>query len=425
MDESLKNQIREWIPFVLLLLLSLILILLYSLSPRLLQTWYEKTAYAWVHGVLSLLILLGSLGTLAISYYSYPRIQNLKIYLLGYTFFLTGLFIWGLTQSSSPELRKFLLVSKNFNLKIPLYFIICFNFWVVTFAQEFTKYKRTKMIAASLLILEFIILLPIPQILGRLCSPQLLKNFNNLSMAYYLIPLSFVLLFIIFSRMKMEHGLGGTLAGLLVLFCISAFSSSSDYASPKAMMMEKICFGAFYLFLPFGLMMNWLARVGHRVTYDPLLKIYNRDYFSRIAAETANINLGKNFCVAMIDIDHFKKVNDTYGHEMGDVVLYELAQTIKQQAMPKGITCRYGGEEIAIFFPKTEIEEAFEIAEGIRIAVKSHSVRHKGKTVSPTVSIGVGMNSSRYETVQQLIQATDKALYRAKVNGRNRTEKVR
>ena len=123
--------------------------------------------------------------------------------------------------------------------------------------------------------------------------------------------------------------------------------------------------------------------------------------------------------VAMIDIDHFKKINDKHGHQAGDQVLFHIAQTVQREVVPEGIVCRYGGEEIAVFFPKRQPKRIIQIMEGVRSAIEHLKIKHGRKNVSVTVSCGIAYRSRSSQRIVDIIHAADKALYRAKNNGRN------
>jgi diguanylate cyclase (GGDEF)-like protein len=126
----------------------------------------------------------------------------------------------------------------------------------------------------------------------------------------------------------------------------------------------------------------------------------------------------------MVDIDHFKRINDSYGHESGDKVLHTIAQVVRGYAMPRGITCRYGGEELAIFFPHTNLYKAVLITEKVRKAVKKTSIPvANNKKEILTVSIGVASNS-KGERILQTLKRADEALYRAKEGGRDQVKKA-
>ena len=129
---------------------------------------------------------------------------------------------------------------------------------------------------------------------------------------------------------------------------------------------------------------------------------------------------GKDFSVLMVDVDHFKKLNDTFGHMAGDSVLRKVAQTIQEASRNTDYTARYGGEEFAVILPHTGEEGAFIIAERIRKAVQN--MRWEQGHV--TVSIGTATWRSKEMSGADLIKEADKALYRAKETGRNRVSQA-
>lgn len=120
----------------------------------------------------------------------------------------------------------------------------------------------------------------------------------------------------------------------------------------------------------------------------------------------------------MVDIDHFKKVNDTWGHQAGDAILFQVAQTIQRSVIPEGIVCRYG-EEIIVFFLKTGLEECLPRVELLRRDIEKLKVSFNQEKLSVTVSCGLACRMDSAETMAQVIERADKALYQAKDNGRN------
>jgi len=117
----------------------------------------------------------------------------------------------------------------------------------------------------------------------------------------------------------------------------------------------------------------------------------------------------------MIDIDDFKQVNDTHGHQSGDHVLSEIGAMIRSSVREMDLPARYGGEEIAIIMPEITTEHAYKAAERIRQNIAQLAIDH----ISVTVSIGIGQTSVEINTPEKLIEASDKALYQAKVSGKN------
>ncbi|MBD3246662.1 MAG: diguanylate cyclase [Candidatus Omnitrophica bacterium] len=155
---------------------------------------------------------------------------------------------------------------------------------------------------------------------------------------------------------------------------------------------------------------------------DSLTHVYNRRYvMSRFAEEfdrAKNFNLRVSFL--MVDIDHFKKVNDTYGHLVGDVVLVEIAKIIRSNVRTIDFVARYGGEEFCMVLPETDKAGAIMVAERVRAQVSATRIKAFDERI--TVSVSVGVSSYPQNTLYQdvLIETADKALYQAKSLGRNR-----
>jgi diguanylate cyclase (GGDEF)-like protein len=128
------------------------------------------------------------------------------------------------------------------------------------------------------------------------------------------------------------------------------------------------------------------------------------------------------FSLLMIDIDHFKRVNDEHGHPAGDAVLRELGAVLKDCLRTVDVVARYGGEEFVVILPHTNHEEAVQTAERVRARVGSHVFKTQGKELQITVSVGVAScPGAGADTAEAVIREADKALYRAKNAGRDRT----
>ncbi len=158
---------------------------------------------------------------------------------------------------------------------------------------------------------------------------------------------------------------------------------------------------------------------------DALTGINNRRSFYEQAKKEFNQAKRKNthLAVLMLDADYFKKVNDTYGHAMGDLVLKHLANSIKATLRDVDLLGRVGGEEFAVVLPQTPLQEALEIAERLRKALEACQVPlPEGGSISFTVSIGLAMLTNQEMQLDQLAQKADLALYQAKSLGRNRVE---
>ncbi len=156
--------------------------------------------------------------------------------------------------------------------------------------------------------------------------------------------------------------------------------------------------------------------------HDSLTKVYNRRYFMRRYLEeferAKKFNLNLSFL--MIDIDHFKKINDTYGHLVGDAVLREVANLIKENIREIDFIARFGGEEFSAILPETDKAGAIMMAERISSRVSRRRIRVFDETLNATISIGVAAFPQNTIHSDVLVEISDKALYKAKVSGRNR-----
>ena len=158
---------------------------------------------------------------------------------------------------------------------------------------------------------------------------------------------------------------------------------------------------------------------------DGLTKLHNHRYFQDELARAFDESkrYERPLSLAMIDIDFFKKVNDTYGHAVGDEILKGVAQLYKSSVRSTDLVARYGGEEFAVMMPETNLDDALIFAEQIRALIESTQMTTQAGPLNVTVSIGVAsVPHSRIPKPKELIVAADKALYRAKKAGRNQVQ---
>jgi diguanylate cyclase (GGDEF)-like protein len=156
---------------------------------------------------------------------------------------------------------------------------------------------------------------------------------------------------------------------------------------------------------------------------DYLTGLYNRRYFNEIAQDLIHISKRekKPFSVIMLDVDRFKRINDTYGHSVGDDVIKILSNTIIETVRESDIVARYGGEEFSLLLPFTDKEGALKIAEKIRKNVENKKIIiYDGKIIQFTVSLGVDSIEHGDKNVEQALNRADNALYLAKESGRNK-----
>jgi diguanylate cyclase (GGDEF)-like protein/PAS domain S-box-containing protein len=154
---------------------------------------------------------------------------------------------------------------------------------------------------------------------------------------------------------------------------------------------------------------------------DPLTNLFNRRYLE----ETLDRELARaarerySVCIMMIDIDHFKQVNDTYGHEAGDAMLKDMADALAGHSRRGDFACRFGGEEFVIVMPNINMDVAYERAEALRESLNSLRVPYGRYSLSATFSMGIACYPANGETRDSLLRAVDKAMYAAKDAGRD------
>ncbi|HMD68166.1 MAG TPA: GGDEF domain-containing protein [Chitinivibrionales bacterium] len=354
-----------------------------------------------------------SLAAFFAGHFSYPRVHNVRVYLAGYLTCLFGIayfvlyrFVWG------PPLPK-----AGPGYAVALYVLMLVNCYGILFLSKEFKYRDVRRLTLAIVTVEGVLVL-----VARL-SPQVTEWVQLLDAPYVWDPRFFAgaLLFagvaipsVLF--LKKDFFLGGLLAGWAVFFApawISRLWGRGVYP------LEIAEFTAMPVYLTICVIVHWFMRMDRRISYDPLLHIYNRDYCSKIISEQSSIDTSPPFAVAMVDIDHFKNVNDTYGHQAGDQVLYAVAQAIQNEVVPAGTLCRYGGEEMVVFFPQIGIREAEPVIERVRKSIETLKVRTRNKTLSVKVSCGISARDDISQSVIDVIHTADKALYKAKKEGRN------
>lgn len=154
---------------------------------------------------------------------------------------------------------------------------------------------------------------------------------------------------------------------------------------------------------------------------DELTGLYNRRYFDKVLETEIKraVRYNRPLTLIMVDIDHFKKFNDTYGHQKGDSVLRTVSTILKENSRSSDIVCRYGGEEIAVILPEQNINHGINTAEKLRttLALEAKEIEN----VEITASFGISTTGKDVYTGEQLIKNSDTALYKAKKSGRNCT----
>jgi two-component system, cell cycle response regulator len=159
---------------------------------------------------------------------------------------------------------------------------------------------------------------------------------------------------------------------------------------------------------------------------DPLTRLFNKRYLlDRLDSELKfALRHDTPLSVLMLDVDHFKELNDRHGHLAGDAVLANLAAALQRAVRNEDIVARFGGEELAVVLRAAGIEQAAALGERLRRVAELMVTRYRGLELRATISVGVAaFPTTRAETVEQLLEAADQALYRAKHEGRNRVSR--
>lgn len=155
---------------------------------------------------------------------------------------------------------------------------------------------------------------------------------------------------------------------------------------------------------------------------DKALQVYNKHYFlTRLDEELRRHRvLAAPLTLALIDVDHFKRLNDSYGHLVGDAALTHLVALVKGRIRDADVFCRYGGEEFGLIMPQTPPQQALQVAEQLRMLVANAPLQQGNRLIDMTISLGISDASDPDATPDGLIQRADRALYHAKHSGRNR-----
>ncbi len=166
-----------------------------------------------------------------------------------------------------------------------------------------------------------------------------------------------------------------------------------------------------------------MEKMAELSTKDELTGLYNRRYFMESAEREAagSVRYGQNLSLLMLDLDFFKKINDSNGHAAGDTALRQTARLLKESIRQYDIACRYGGEEFAVIMPNTHLRDARIFCERFRKKIEKMAIPYESKELRFTVSIGVAQFSPDIDkSIGDLIKRADNGLYTAKKQGRNR-----
>ena len=161
--------------------------------------------------------------------------------------------------------------------------------------------------------------------------------------------------------------------------------------------------------------------LSHQAHHDSLTNVLNHRAIVDVLDQlwSRSVRDGSPLAVLMLDIDYFKRINDNYGHQVGDYALREFCKLVKKELRPYDSLGRYGGEEFTVCLPATEADAALLVAERIRKCIETHPIQYDEISFTMTVSIGVGVFSENQKSHKEVLLEADKSAYAAKSKGRN------
>lgn len=365
--------------------------------------------------VLALVGLTGAVITGWFGRSSYPRVHNFKIYALSIGVGVVSL-ITVLTVFVVPLVRDLTGTGIYSATVFVGYSSVLMVFLLTVAAPEYVSYRNTVRLTLAmvgLILVGFAVGILVPTARDLLVVQQLsLRDLESTAFWVFSAIAAAILLLSFFAEAQ-SFGIGGIHAGAVLLLAVG-------WLPPQA---DLVLQGAVLAWLPMviaiGTLVHWIKRLENRASYDPLLRIYNRGWCDRVLAEQSRLDTRPPFGVALIDLDHFKAINDTHGHDAGDAVLKEIAQRIRLQIVPRGSVARYGGEELVVFLPRADADDLRTFMESVRAAVEESPVRHKKQRIPVTCSIGCAVRTDRNQPLDVVLTAADRAVYAAKKNGRN------
>ncbi|MEW6101903.1 MAG: diguanylate cyclase [Candidatus Omnitrophota bacterium] len=243
---------------------------------------------------------------------------------------------------------------------------------------------------------------------------------------FILYLLSLIPSFVIFGQRPLRETFFIGIAAFLfsfIVFLLFKLNMKADFATPLLGLISGYFTVGTYNFVRVSKERQAFFRMS---VVDGLTGLYNIRYF-KMLLETelmmAKLDPSKNFCIIMSDVDHFKHFNDTYGHQVGDLVLKEVAAALKASLRSSDIVARYGGEEMIVLLRGSPFKDGLMVAEKLRKNIENASIKDQNNSYKVTVSLGVSIFHPG-DDVDMIIKRADEGLYKAKEAGRNRVFSV-
>ncbi|MDP5016321.1 MAG: diguanylate cyclase, partial [Dolichospermum sp.] len=268
-------------------------------------------------------------------------------------------------------------------------------------------------------------------LLSSLCGKIFL--FNDLSLKDVPnIPIFVIFILIVWLSLRFGHV--GTSIAILIVSLFALWGTAHQLGPLTQQSLTIMMFNLWFFIVTISLVGFVITVVIFELTesenkakkmaiVDELTQLYNRRHFNNIFPQVYDKSQGKLFAFLLIDIDIFKKYNDTYGHQEGDLVLIKLGQLLKQYFQKLGdFSFRLGGEEFAAFILVDSTQEALFLAENLKENIENLKIEHKNNPPFNLVTVSIGLKLSHlnfYENQEIIYQKADQALYQAKTKGRN------
>ena len=313
---------------------------------------------------------------------------------------------------------RILRIGKDEGVHLFLYLLYSADLLLITLVPSYLPKLLTRLCIGLFILLELLLLIASPAFLSPLLkakTPWILRE--QLPIVLGLNGSVAVMAHILSHRRRDPYA--WSITGFLVLFSVAFLVKAWE---PETLLLHLVPVALVLMVLA-----NLTASLSHHAHYDPMLNIYNRGHCNNLLQGKGR-SLGKRFALALFDLDHFKKVNDRYGHAVGDRVLYAVAQKVREKALPRGITCRYGGEELLVVFPDTSLEYAQKVGREVVSSIAQLRIPAGAKKkVVLRITVSGGLAAGRWgkEDAMTVLESADRALYRAKRLGRNRLNVAR
>jgi len=358
---------------------------------------------------------------------SYPRVQNLRVYLAGYSVGVQSV-VYALVRGFDSYFTTAIPRAPAGFAELTLALAVM-GTYLYSLLPGFPTFRTTRITTLSIAAAQLAVLLItrfLPASFGWLSFLVVSDAVSIQAAAVATLTVGIIVLNA--AMPALSFYLRGAFSGLALLVGASWLAPAvlGELGYPVSRDLVYLLYSAAApMFLAASIMVHVLARMDHRASYDPLLHVYNRDYVDRILSERTHIPTRPPFAMLMIDIDHFKQVNDTHGHQAGDKVLQTVAAAIQRYVIPEGILCRYGGEELIVFFPDLSGRDIVPLAKRLRETIEQNETHWKRQRIGVTISIGISDRKYPRQPLSHVVQAADRALYIAKENGRNQVRFVR